>query len=119
MASDIEGQLADEGRFVEIPLTLRGQTVYLSVRELSPEPGAPLEEREISHRQLKLEQTLNGLGEFAKEIVDNFQDTGASKVAVEFGCEFALESGSIIAVIGKLSSKSILKIGLEWTKLEA
>jgi hypothetical protein len=40
----------------------------------------------------------------------------AHKVSVEFGCEFAVESGGFIAVIGKASAKSTFTVGLEWTK---
>lgn len=77
------------------------------------------EEREIADRRPRLETVLGGVANFAKQIVGSLNETGASKVSVEFGCEFALESGTFIAVIGKASAKSTLKIGLEWAKPES
>jgi len=116
MVNDIHGTATDSRRVTLVPLDIGGQTVYLTARELDFGGRFPREEREISDRQPRLENVLNGLAQFAKEIVGTLQETGASKVAVEFGCEFVLESGSFIAVIGKVSSKSTLKVGLEWTK---
>ncbi|MFI1106669.1 CU044_2847 family protein [Streptomyces physcomitrii] len=40
----------------------------------------------------------------------------ASKVTREFGCDMALESGALIAAIGKASAKSAFKVTLEWEK---
>jgi hypothetical protein len=33
----------------------------------------------------------------------------------EFGCEFAVESGTLVAVVGKASGRSAFKVGLEWS----
>jgi hypothetical protein len=38
--------------------------------------------------------------------------TGRSR----FGCEFALESGSFVAVVGKASAASTFSVELEWDK---
>jgi hypothetical protein len=99
-----------------VPLSVGGQTVYIIARELGLGRGGSRDEQEISERQPRLEKLLGGIAQFAKEIVGTLQETDASKVTVEFGCEFALESGSFIAMIGKASSKSALRVGLEWTK---
>jgi hypothetical protein len=101
-----------------VPISVGGQTVYLTTRELNITSGEPRNEREIADRQPRLEKMLAGLAQFTKEVVGTLQETGASKVSVEFGCDFALESGTFIAVIGKASSKSTLKVGLEWSKPE-
>jgi Trypsin-co-occurring domain 1 len=101
-----------------IPVDIAGQTVYLSVREIGGTPGAR-GEREIADRRPRLENVLGGVTNFAKEVVSTLQETGASKVSVEFGCEFALESGAFVAVIGKASSRSTLTVGLEWAKPES
>jgi hypothetical protein len=100
-----------------VPVEIDGQTVYLTVREMGGLPGSG-EEREIADRRPRLESVLGGVANFAKQVVGTLQDTGASKVSVEFGCEFALETGTFVAVIGKASSKSTLTVGLEWTKPE-
>jgi hypothetical protein len=97
---------------VLVPVDIDGRTVYLTARQ----KGGSGEEREIADRRPRLESVLSGAASFAKQVVDTFQDTGASKVSVEFGCEFALESGTFVAVIGKASTKSTLTIGLEWAK---
>lgn len=102
-----------------VPLELAGQTVYLSVREIGGGLAGIRGEREIADRRPRLESVLGGVAHFAKEVVGTLQGTGASKVSVEFGCEFALESGTFIAVIGKASSKSTLTVGLEWAKPES
>lgn len=44
------------------------------------------------------------------------QGTDASKVNVQFGCEVLVESGQFVAVIGKVSSKAAITVGLEWNK---
>jgi Trypsin-co-occurring domain 1 len=101
-----------------IPVDIAGQTVYLSVREIYGTSGAR-GEREIADRRPHLENVLGGVTNFAKEVVGRLQKTGASKVSVEFGCEFAVESGAFVAVIGKASSRSTLTVGLEWVKPES
>jgi len=99
-----------------VPLSVGGHTVYLTARELGPARRQRRSEREIADRGPRLEKVIGGVAEFAKEVVGMLQETDASKVSVEFGCEFALESGSFIAVIGKVTSRSALKVGLEWAK---
>jgi hypothetical protein len=76
------------------------------------------EEQEIAGRPPRLDNVLTGVANFAKEIVATMQETGASKVSVEFGCEFAIETGTLVAVIGKASSKSTITVGLEWANTE-
>jgi hypothetical protein len=43
----------------------------------------------------------------------------ASRVTLEFGCDIALESGSLVAAIGKASAKSAFKVTLEWDSTSA
>ncbi|MFI6317494.1 CU044_2847 family protein [Nonomuraea sp. NPDC050556] len=94
-----------------VPLDAGGRRIYLSVTELNPVDG---EEKEIGARVPTLEQALDGLANLAQVMGERLRETDASKVTVEFGCEFALESGSFVAVIGKASGKSTFKVGLEW-----
>ena len=112
MLLDEEGGETADGMLV--PLNMGEHTVYLAVRGL--EGAGAGEESEISGREPRLDQVLDGLTEFSKELMGRLHQAGASKVTVEFGCEIAVDSGSLFAVIGKASAKSTLKVGLEWTK---
>lgn len=73
-------------------------------------------EQEIGARLPRIEGALDGLVEFAGQIVRRFEQTDAQKVTVEFGCDVVLESGTFLAVIGKASSTSSLTVGLEWVR---
>jgi hypothetical protein len=95
-----------------VPLAHGDEPVYLSVRRL----GRPGDEDEISARVPSLEDVLNKVTSLAGAAVEGLRDSGASKISVEFGCEFALESGQLLAIISKASGKSTFKIGLEWSR---
>jgi hypothetical protein len=104
-----------DGGEILVPLSVDGQVVYLTAR-LAPGAVRPGEEGEISSRRPTLEQALDGLTGIARTLGARLRDSDADKMNVEFGCEFALESGSFVAVIGKASAKSTFKVGLEWSK---
>jgi hypothetical protein len=89
--------------------------MYLSVRDLAP-PQRSGSEVEIAAQHPTLDQVLDGVTAFARELSSRLHQAEVSKFSVEFGCEFAVESGTFIAVIGKASAKSTLKVGLEWSK---
>ena len=80
------------------------------------EPQTGEWEQEIVSRRPSLQAMFGDLAAFARGLGSELQDSGASKVSVEFGCEFAIESGGFVAVIGKASAKSTFTVGLEWTK---
>jgi len=105
-----------EGSDRLVPIEVGGQRIYLSVRAVQPARGEPGDEREIAYRKPRLEQVLDGLAVFAQEVVGRFQGTDASKVTVQFGCEVVVESGTLIAVIGKASATSTFTVALEWAK---
>ena len=89
----------------------------LSVRDLSARERERGEEEEIASRtRPTLDQALAGLTGIAKEVAAKLEGLKASKFTVEFGCEFVLESGAFIAVVGKATARSAFKVGLEWTK---
>lgn len=97
--------------------TLDGHTVMLSVRSNhAGEPAAGEWEQEIVSRRPSLQVLLGDLAAVAREVGSQLQNTGADRVSVEFGCEFAVESGGFVAVIGKASAKSTFTVGLEWGK---
>jgi hypothetical protein len=101
-----------------VPVSLGEHTVYVSVsaqRSLSSrEPG---DEQEISShtKTPKLEQVLDGLAVFAVEIAERLKGTDASRIGVQFGCDIAVESGTVVAVFGKASASSSISVSLEWT----
>ena len=96
-----------------VPVETNGQLVYFTVRDLGASgTGA---ETEIAAQRATLDGVLGGVKAFAERTLAELRDTEVSKVTVEFGCEFALESGSLIAVIGKANSKSVMKVSVEWS----
>ncbi|MGW3668842.1 CU044_2847 family protein [Streptomyces sp. NPDC005141] len=97
-----------------VPLEVDGQRIYMAVRELDGMPG---EEREISGRvQRRLDEALEGLASTARAVVTRLRQSDATRVRVQFGCEFALESGSVVAVVGKARTSSAFTVELEWEK---
>lgn len=106
--------MSDNWREVLIPIDVDGQSVYLAVE--STDERRPGEESEISSRRPSLEQALDGLTAIARAMGARLRQSDATRVGVEFGCEFALESGSFVAVVGKASAKSTFKVTLEWSR---
>jgi hypothetical protein len=77
---------------------------------------AGTDEGDIAAWQPDFEQALDGLMGVVRAVGRRLRDTDAEVVTVEFGCEFAVESGSFIAVIGKASGQSSVKVQLQWQK---
>lgn len=107
--------ISSEPRTTVIPVEAGGRVVYLSARD-AESTRAGGEETEIAARRPNLDGVLEGVRAFAEQTVEQLRGTDVSRVTVEFGCEFAVESGSIIAVIGKAGAKSVMKVSLEWSK---
>lgn len=97
-----------------IPVQIAGQTVYLAVRNIEDQKRPLGDERPISARVPRIDDVLEGVAGFAAKVADSMQETKASRVSVEFGCEFALESGTFVAIVGKASTKSTMTVSLEW-----
>ncbi|MEV4676615.1 MULTISPECIES: CU044_2847 family protein [Actinomadura] len=96
-----------------VPLQVDGALIYMSVQQSEASGGQ--EEEEIGWRPPTLEQALDGLMGVARAMGTRLQQSDASRVTVEFGCEFLVESGKLVTVIGKASGKSSFKVALEWT----
>ena len=96
-----------------MPVGTGDHLVYLTVRDLGG--GRLGEETEVAARQVTLDGVLGGVRAFAEQVLNQLRGAGVSKATVEFGCEFGLESGSLVAIVGKASSKSVMKVGLEWS----
>ncbi len=107
--------LADEE--VLVPVEMEGRTILLSVRP--NRSGERMEgewEHDIASRRPSLQALFDDLIAVTRALGSRLQDTTASKVSIEFGCDFAVESGGFVAVIGKASARSAFMVGLEWTK---
>ncbi|WP_328334929.1 MULTISPECIES: CU044_2847 family protein [unclassified Streptomyces] len=109
----------DEDVQTTVPVEVDGQTVLLSVAAVEQAAGTgQFEEREIGWRESSLEPVLDGLTAVARAMGTRLQQTGAAKATVEFGCDVSFETGQLLAVVGKASSKSAWKVTLEWTAAE-
>ena len=111
--------MQEKPQFVLVPIEVGDQMVLMSVRDLDLAVSGAAEEQPISGRRPRLEHVLDGLAAFAGQLAGRFEGTGASKVSVEFGCEVAVESGTLIAVIGKASATSTITVGLEWARADS
>lgn len=105
------GRSGMDGGSIDVPLVVGGQPVRLRVGQSPVVAGG---ESEIAWRQPSLEQALDSLMGVAGAISARLRDADATRVSVEFGCEFAIESGTFVAVIGKASATSAFKVCLEW-----
>ncbi|GAB1817715.1 CU044_2847 family protein [Herbidospora sp. RD11066] len=89
-----------------------GTLLYVEARDLDPTD----EEQELSGSPITaaVDDIGKAMGSFIEDLKVTFSKSGAAKCSVEFGCEIAVETGKIVAVIGKGSAKSTLKVTLEW-----
>lgn len=110
------GELTNHVATALVPLEVGEHQVYLEVRELGHADLPTGEEREIFGGRPSLDQVLDGLLGLARAMGARLQQSNASAVRVQFGCEVALETGTFVAVIGKASAKSTFTVELEWSK---
>jgi hypothetical protein len=109
--------LVEDDGDVLVPVEVDGHRILFSVRPNPLGEERTYEwEQDIVARRPSLQGALDDLAAVARELGSRLQDAAVSKVSVEFGCEFAVESGGFVAVIGKASARSTFKVGLEWTK---
>ena len=97
-----------------VPLHLDGHTVYLAAVNRAQVPGG--DEVEVVARQPNVDDALRGLSAFAEKVAASLDTTGVTRLSVEFNCEFAVESGTLVAIVGKASGTTGVKVGLEWEK---
>jgi hypothetical protein len=108
-----------ENRVEHVRVGVGSASVYIEARELAGRYASDtvgVEERDIAGARPTLDGVVSAIKEFAAELAVALEGSGASRAAVEFGCEFALETGHLVAVLGKASAKSSLKVTLEWDK---
>jgi hypothetical protein len=117
-SDDRPGSVPQEA--VLVPVEVGGCRLLVAAHDLSGGPVDRDTEVEIashpSARDRLLNGMLDGLAAFATEVVNRFEPTSASKVSVEFDCNVALESGSLVAVVGKASWQRTFTVTVEWTR---
>jgi hypothetical protein len=77
------------------------------------------DEYAISGREHKLDGVLDATAALASQAVARLRASGATKVKIEFGVEVALETGRLVAVLGRASTKSPMTASLEWDEAHA
>jgi hypothetical protein len=105
----------DRTHLVEVQLD--DHTLFILSEEVR-QPSHTGTEVEIAGERPSLDGALEAVAELAQKISSKLQCEGVSRIAVEFGCEFAVASGSFVAVIGKASAKSSFKVMIEWSRSE-
>ena len=105
---------------VLIPVQVGDCRLLVSAYDLTGESADRDTEIEIaspgSVQDRMLNGMLDGLAAFATGVVDRFEPTSASKVSVQFDCNVALESGTLVAVVGKASWQRTFTVTVEWTR---
>ncbi len=92
-----------------------GAVLYVSASRLKS-PSTAEVEIEVSGRIPSTRQIIEVIGQFANELTNELRKSGAARFTVEFGCDIAVETGQVFAVLGKASTKSSLKVTLEWDR---
>ncbi|WP_327588223.1 hypothetical protein OHA25_15295 [Nonomuraea sp. NBC_00507] len=106
--------MSSEPGTVIVPVrTKTGDLVHISA---TPVTASIDGEIELSSRAYKLKDALSELTGFAADVVETLRKLETNKLTVEFGCEFAVESGKLLAVVGKGTGKSAVKVTMEWTR---
>jgi hypothetical protein len=116
--SERDSELGEEAN-VTVPVEVDGHRMLVSVGSGGLGASDLAEEQEIGWRPVRLDSVLDSLTAVARAMGTRLQQTGASKATVEFGCDVSLDTGQLLAVVGKASSKSAWKVTLEWTAPEA
>ena len=102
-----------------IPLPAGRARIYLAASSLHG-AGDPGDEREVVSGKPHLDDLVDGLTSFAVQVTSKMAAavTSVDRITLEFGCEVGVESGSLVAIIGKADTRSSIRVGLEWNRPE-
>ena len=90
-----------------------GSQLYVEGQCLSPDDE---EEHDIAGVVPRLDQVVQAVRGFATELGAAIKESGATKTSIEVGCEIGVEAGGgLVAIIGKATGKSSLKVAMEWS----
>ncbi|MFF4879458.1 CU044_2847 family protein [Micromonospora sp. NPDC000668] len=106
----------DRAHFVEVQID--EHTLFMISQEVGQTSHVGSEVEIAGQESPSLDGALDAVAELARKISGKLQNDEVSKITVEFGCEFALSSGSFVAVVGKASAKSAFRVALEWSRPE-
>lgn len=92
-----------------------GQTILVEVADVE---GVLGDEIEVDGRldPHKLEQAFQGLASAARLALDQMSAMQWKKAVVELTVSFAVESGSLVAILGKVGTNNSMKIQLEFER---
>ncbi|MEA5479552.1 CU044_2847 family protein [Pseudanabaena galeata UHCC 0370] len=99
----------DSDRTQNIPVKLEGgRTIRVEVTQTG--------RVDVASGASEFKDVTDALEEIVQAIAEPINRANPTKATVKFGLEIAVESGKLIAVLGKGSAKANLEIALEWTK---
>lgn len=96
----------DSDRTQNIPVKLKnGRIIRVEVTQTGRE--------DVALGAASVTDALEGI---VQAIAETINQANPTKATVKFGLEIAVESGNLIAILGKGSTKANLEIALEWTR---
>lgn len=91
--------------------------LYVEANDLRPGNTEDLGgERDVAAVKPDMTEVIKAIKTFSGNLGDSLRESHATRFTVEFGCEIGLETGQLVAVLGKASAKSTLKVTLEWER---
>lgn len=98
-----------------VPVEAAGQTVLLRVRPNAESAHASFEEQEVAGwGTARIDGLFAGLAGVAEDFATRFESSGAKRMRLKFGCDVAVKSGSLIAIIGNASTTASFGVEPEY-----
>jgi Trypsin-co-occurring domain 1 len=94
----------------QLPVHIRASVIDA----LPDAPNGVAGERELAGRPRSVSDALQGISSLAADLKKQVGGLKPARTSIEIGLEFALESGHLVAIIGKATGKSSVKLTLEW-----
>ncbi len=87
-----------------------GTTFYIQAK-------TPVDEMNVGIKAASFEKVTQAIEGVARKLSDIWKKVEPSRASVEFGVEFTLESGDIMALLVENSTTASMKITLEWSQM--
>lgn len=102
---------SEDSRWAIVPILVdsEGEVAYVEARVLD-------EEAQIASVPKALSKALSNVRAISEELLKTLRVLGPKRAELEIGIEFAIESGELTALLVSGSSKSNIKITLEWER---
>lgn len=117
---NLESNYINAKEAITVPVEIDGVTILVEATCLDQNNQGSLSDDEItskvSGRLFSFDDVTETITAISKSMAKTLSVVQPTKATVEFGVELQYESGKLLAVIGKGSSKVNLKISLEWSK---